>query len=113
MGFGGNDLLFGGRGLDRLVGGNGNDRLDGGGAGDLMVGGNGNDWYTSDNPNDRIVEQANGGIDTIFSSVSRTTGANVENMTLTGAALAGYGNKLANIAPRQRTRQHADGRRRG
>lgn len=97
VGFGGNDLLFGGRGLDRLVGGNGNDRLDGGGAGDLMVGGNGNDWYTSDNPNDRIVEQANGGIDTIFTSVSRSISANVENMTLTGTALAAYGNKLANI----------------
>ena len=65
----------GGRGLDRLIGGNGNDRLNGGGARDLMVGGNGNDWYTSDNPNDRIVETANGGIDTIFSSISRSTPA--------------------------------------
>ncbi len=97
VGFGGNDLLSGGRGLDRIVGGNGNDRIDGGGGGDLMVGGNGNDWYTSDNPNDRIVETPSGGIDTIFSSFSRGTAANVENLTLTGAAVSGIGNTLANV----------------
>jgi Ca2+-binding RTX toxin-like protein len=97
VGFGGNDLLSGGRGLDRLVGGNGNDHIDGGGGGDLMVGGNGNDWFTSDNLNDRIVEAAGGGVDTIFSNISRTTAANVENLTLTGTALFGIGNTLANV----------------
>ena len=97
VGFGGNDFLNGGRGLDRIVGGNGNDRLDGGGGGDLMVGGNGNDWYTSDNLNDRIVETANGGIDTIFSNISRTTAANVENLTLTGTASSGSATPSRNI----------------
>jgi len=97
VGFGGNDHLFGGRGLDRLVGGNGNDVLDGGGAGDRMAGGSGNDWYVSDNPNDRIIEAANAGIDTIFTSVTRRISDNVENLTLTGTAEAGYGNGLSNV----------------
>lgn len=96
-GGGGNDLLLGDKGLDRLLGGNGADILDGGTGGDRLEGGNGNDWYFSDNVKDLVVETATGGIDTIYTSVSRGMAANVENLTLIGArAIGGVGNGLAN-----------------
>lgn len=96
VGFGGNDFLIGGRGLDRLVGGNGNDFLDGRGGGDMMAGGNGNDRYFSDNPNDRIVEAANQGIDTVFTSVGRVLETNVENISLLAGGTWAIGNDRGN-----------------
>ncbi|MGO4840418.1 calcium-binding protein, partial [Rhizobiaceae sp. 2RAB30] len=70
--------------------------LNGGGGADRLVGGAGNDIYITDG-GDVIVEAANGGIDTVQSSVNYTLGAYLENLTLTGPALVGTGNTLNNV----------------
>ncbi len=47
---------------------------------------------------DKAIEAAGAGTDRVDSAVSFTLGANVENLTLTGAAaISGAGNTLANI----------------
>jgi len=73
--------------------------LNGLGGADVMRGGDGNDGYVVDNVGDQVLEtSAAGGTDTVQSSVSFTLGANVERLTLTGAAaINAIGNTLANI----------------
>ena len=93
----GNDTLLGGNGVDTLIGGNGNDTLNGGIGGDNMQGGLNNDTYVVDSIFDITTEAAFAGTDLVQSSVSRTLGANFENLTLTGVALSGTGNTLNNI----------------
>lgn len=96
-GMGGNDRLRGGAGADRLLGGDGNDRLDGGAGADQLAGGTGNDTYIVEDAGDVVEELANEGTDTVQSSVSFSLGANVENLTLTGAGiLIATGNELNN-----------------
>jgi Ca2+-binding RTX toxin-like protein len=96
-GLDGNDLLIAGGGSDTLIGGAGGDLLDGGTDNDLMVGGEGNDRYIADQPGDSIVEAAGGGTDILYSSVTRTLVAEVENLMLLGtAAINGTGNALSN-----------------
>jgi len=64
---------------------------------DLLRGGAGNDTYVLARA-DTIRELANGGTDTVLSSISYTLGANVENLTLTGSSnLSGTGNGLDNV----------------
>ncbi len=94
------NVLRGGAGNDSLVGGSGADRLDGGTGNDTMVGGSGRDTYVVDARGDVIVETATlaGDVDTVLSSVTLTLGANLEALTLTGAAaINGYGNTLVNV----------------
>src|SRR5207247_965968 len=94
----GNDLLFGGGGDDNLNGGDGNDLLDGGSGADTMTGGLGADTYVVDNAGDVVTENAGEGTDTVQSAITYTLGANVENLTLTGAsAINGTGNTLDNV----------------
>ena len=50
-----------------------------------MAGGLGNDTYLVDNAGDVVTEALNEGTDSVSSSVTYTLGANVENLTLTGA----------------------------
>jgi Ca2+-binding RTX toxin-like protein len=88
--------LSGGAGNDTLVGSNGRDRLDGGTGSDTMSGGGGNDLYLVDSAGDVVNESANGGLDTVAASLSYVLTANVENLNLTGAAVEGQGNTLAN-----------------
>jgi Ca2+-binding RTX toxin-like protein len=71
--------------------------LNGGGGADTLIGGLGNDTYITDG-DDLITELANGGTDTVLSSVTHSLGAHLENLTLTGsAAINGTGNTLANL----------------
>ncbi len=106
IGKGGDDQLFGGAGDDDLyghdkdgggyVGDAGNDLLDGGTGADTMAGGLGNDTYVVDDEGDAVTEAADAGIDTVESSIDYTLGDNLENLTLTGDAVVGTGNGLAN-----------------
>ena len=81
-----------------LTGNAGANNLNGGGGIDTMQGLAGNDIYVVDNVSDKAIEAASAGIDRVNSAVTFTLGANVENLTLTGAAaISGAGNTLANI----------------
>ncbi|VXB82902.1 hypothetical protein PSEUDO8BK_40174 [Pseudomonas sp. 8BK] len=97
MDFEGNNRLQGGAGNDWLHAGEGNDTLDGGTGDDTMTGGAGNDLYMVDSWGDQVIEEVDGGIDTVKSSVDFGLGVNVENLTLTGStAIMGHGNELDN-----------------
>src|SRR2546430_7433624 len=92
------DYIKGSDVANDLFGRGGNDILDGGAGADTLRGGVGNDTYYVDNSGDVIVENANEGTDSVFSSISWTLGANLENLTLTGALAAdGTGNSLNNV----------------
>ncbi|BAY25930.1 hypothetical protein NIES2100_57400 [Calothrix sp. NIES-2100] len=93
----GNDSLVGGSGDDYLNGGAGNDTLNGGTGNDTMLGGVGNDSYTVDNIGDVVTENGNEGTDIVSASINYTLTDNLENLTLTGTAIAGTGNSLDNI----------------
>ena len=88
----GDDIVSGGNGADDLAGGSGNDELDGGLGSDGMRGGSGDDSYILSGAGDRIVEEADAGIDTVVSPFSYTLGANLENLVLVGSAANGTGN---------------------
>jgi trimeric autotransporter adhesin len=91
------NTLTGNSATNTLTGSAGNDILDGGAGADTMLGGTGNDSYVVDNIGDVVTEALNQGTDIVNSRVSYTLGANVENLTLLGAAaLTGTGNALAN-----------------
>ncbi|MGE0643953.1 MAG: calcium-binding protein [Nitrospira sp.] len=96
----GHDRLFGGAGNDYLGGGDGNDSLDGGTGSDPMYGGAGSDTYYVDNVGDAAEETTNdalGGRDQVYSSVTHTLGFGIENLYMTGAAaINGTGNELNN-----------------
>jgi len=86
-------------GDDTLRGFAGDDTLDGGAGADVMNGGPGSDTYYVDDPGDRVGENYRWqGIDLVVASVSfRMERAHIENLTLTGAAIVGAGNGLANV----------------
>jgi len=79
-----------------ITGTNGDDSLDGMGGADVLIGGLGNDHYSVDDAHDKVTEGLNGGTDTINSTVDWTLGANIENLELSGNAITGKGNALAN-----------------
>jgi Ca2+-binding RTX toxin-like protein len=82
---------------NQLTGNNGANLLDGKAGADTMVGGMGNDVYVVDQTDDVVTEATNEGLDTIFSSLTYSLGANVENLVLTGsAAIDGTGNDFNN-----------------
>jgi Ca2+-binding RTX toxin-like protein len=66
-------------------------------AANRLIGGTGDDTYVVQSATDQVIEQAGEGNDTVRSSVGYTLGADVENLTLTGAAATGTGNALANL----------------
>jgi Ca2+-binding RTX toxin-like protein len=82
---------------DLIIGTAGDDWLDGGQGIDTLFGGAGNDVYVVDLASDQVIEYRGEGIDTVRSSASfMLTNGNVENLVLTGNAIYGYGNGLAN-----------------
>lgn len=88
--------LEGRDGNDVLRSGRGNDRLNGGAGIDAMSGGRGDDIYVVDHAGDSIIEQSGQGIDTVEASINYSLISHLENLTLTGGALIGTGNGLAN-----------------
>jgi Ca2+-binding RTX toxin-like protein/pimeloyl-ACP methyl ester carboxylesterase len=81
-----------------LIGNSAANILDGGTDADILIGGLGNDTYVVDNLVDAINEATGEGTDQVKSSVTYTLAANVENLTLTGAAaINGSGNNLNNV----------------
>jgi subtilisin family serine protease len=93
------DSLLGDAASNQLMGGNGADTLDGWLGADSLIGGAGNDLFVVTDTLDRIIETANGGVDTILTSVSMTMpdhiealriAADVSGVTLTG----GTGNDM-------------------
>ena len=92
------NVLTGNAANNTLTGGAGNDSLDGGSGTDTMRGGAGDDTYVVDYPSDVVTENAGEGTDLVQSSVTRTLGANIENLTLIGtASIDGTGNTLDNV----------------
>jgi len=77
--------------------GAGNDVIYGGGIGhNSMAGGAGDDLYYVKTLTERVVEKAGEGVDTVHSTVDFTLSDNVENLRMTGEAIVGNGNALAN-----------------
>lgn len=96
----GNDTLIGLGGNDSLLGGTGSDLLDGGVGNDTMRGGAGDDVYVVSAAADLVDETSAGssGIDRVNAEISYTLGANLENLTLIGAAnINGTGNGSDNV----------------
>jgi Ca2+-binding RTX toxin-like protein len=87
----------GNAGANRILGTAAANRLDGGAGIDVLIGGGADDLYVIDHARDGAVERADGGFDTVLSSVGHILRAEVEALELVGrAALAGTGNALAN-----------------
>lgn len=82
------DLIFGSSYDDILVGGGGIDTL---------KGGLGNDSYTVEESADKVVENANAGIDTVYAYVSHALSGNIEKLFLWNSLNTnGTGNDLNN-----------------
>ncbi|WP_321166030.1 calcium-binding protein, partial [Aquabacterium parvum] len=81
------DSLFGQAGDDTLYGESGGDTLDGGQGADTMYGGFGDDSYNVDDVGDRVIEAANGGNDTVDTTLSDyVLPDHVENLIMNGKA---------------------------
>ncbi|MGJ0486227.1 MAG: calcium-binding protein [Methylomicrobium sp.] len=93
------DNAFTGNSNDNtLTGLAGKDTLDGGLGIDMLIGGIGNDTYIVDTLLDTALEAEGEGIDTIKSDLTWILAANLDNLTLTGAAaIDGTGNLLDNV----------------
>jgi len=93
----GNNELSGNEGNDTIYGLGGDDTIDGDSGADSLIGGAGNDIYYVDSSSDQVIEDSNNGNDTVYSSVTYTLGANVENIILTGTNdINAAGNDLNN-----------------
>jgi trimeric autotransporter adhesin len=86
-----------------LVGNGAANRLDGGSSADTMSGGAGDDTYVVSDAGDVVIEDVDGGVDTVEAQTSYALTANVENLKLSSppysygyGAINGTGNALAN-----------------
>lgn len=91
---------FGDASGNELITGSGNDFLNGYAGADRMEGRGGNDAYAVDHAGDQVVEAANGGADSVWTTLSAyTLPANVETLVYGGeyaAAFTATGNALDN-----------------
>ncbi len=78
------------------TGTNNADTLLSSGGPNTLVGLGGDDLYYVNNAADVVVEAANGGFDSVMTSLSYTLPANVEALYVTGSGLTGTGNSGAN-----------------
>jgi len=87
-----------GNALDNVLTGNSAaNTLSGGAGADTMIGGAGDDTYVVDNIGDVVTEDSSEGNDSVQSRVTYMIGANLENLSLTGAsAINGTGNAFNN-----------------
>ncbi|WP_343519990.1 calcium-binding protein [Sphingomonas sp.] len=92
----GDDALYGDDGADVIYAGGGNDLLQGGADADILLGMSGDDTYHVDRAGE-VFESANEGIDTVVAGFDYALDANVERLTLIGAATRGTGNWLDNV----------------
>jgi Ca2+-binding RTX toxin-like protein len=81
----GDDDLYGRDGDDILIGQDGNDRHFAGAGNDLMAGGLGNDRYYLEGSADRIVENADEGIDRVYTAESYALQVDLEQLFLQGS----------------------------
>ncbi|WP_210490718.1 calcium-binding protein [Microvirga antarctica] len=92
------DTLTGDAQVNVITGGGGDDIISGGAGADVLIGGAGNDTYTVDNAGDQVTEAADGGVDTVITSVNFALGPYIENLTGTGSTgLVLTGNSLDNV----------------
>jgi Ca2+-binding RTX toxin-like protein len=89
------NYLMGYSGNDTLNGGGNNDVLDGGVGADSMNGGLGNDLYIVNDGGDTVTDT--GGTDTVQSWIPYTLPTGVENLTLLGSTIYGFGNAADNV----------------
>jgi serralysin len=117
-GLAGNDTLTAGTGGNTVLdGGDGNDTLIDAGAAaaagivDTMIGGAGDETYVVTRANDVIVEQPNGGTDTVRTNLSTyVMPDNVENLVYTGTVgITATGNSQANTFSGFNHISHFDG----
>lgn len=93
----GDNRLVGRDGNDTLTAGDGKDTLDGGVGTDSLVGGKGDDLYILGDSSDVLLELAGEGRDTVYSMLTTTLGAQLEDLLLLGdTAINGTGNALDN-----------------
>ncbi len=92
------DSIVGNAGANVLSGMDGDDTIDGGAGADRMIGGPGSDVYHVDDIGDFVGESRNwAGHDLVYSSVDFRMGrSHIEDLYLTGTAILGAGNGLAN-----------------
>lgn len=83
----GDSILVGGKGNDQLTGGDGNTR---------MEGGLGDDIYFVRSTRDLVVEQRDGGTDTVYASIDYALPNHVETLRMLAPGLVGRGNALDN-----------------
>jgi Ca2+-binding RTX toxin-like protein len=93
------DYIFaiGNNSNNTLIGNEGTNILDGLGGADYLAGGGGNDFYGIENVGDVVVEELNGGFDTVYTTVDYSLSANVENLIMLGNdSISVMGNEMAN-----------------
>jgi Ca2+-binding RTX toxin-like protein len=91
------EAVIGSAFADSLRGDSAANRLDSGAGADTMAGGAGDDTYVVNSLLDQVTELAGAGVDSALSGISLSLYANLESLTLLGAAaIDGTGNLLAN-----------------